>query len=300
MQTTTKTDWWREPLLHFLLIGGLLFGLYGWLESRSEQRDSQRVVVDEAALVSFLQFRAKQFDPPRFAAELAAMGEPQRQALIDEYIREEVLYREAVKLGMDREDYIIRRRMVQKLEFITRGLSEFGEPPSAEQLEAFYLQNQADYRQPADLTLTHLFYDAQRHSDARAAAQAELAAMGAQPLSFGEALGRGDHFPFHKNYVEKGRQVIANHFGSATAAALFDGLAAGELPVGKWFGPLQSAYGWHLFIAASYQPSALPSFADLQEKVAIDYRRSEEDRLQRAAIEAIIGQYQVEQRYAPQ
>ncbi len=297
MHSTTAARWWREPLLHFLLIGALFFAFYSWLASRDSGLDQQRVVVDEAALVSFMQFRAKQFDPPRFAAELVAMAAPQRQALIADYVREEVLYREALKLGMDREDYIIRRRMVQKLEFITRGLSEFEAAPSAEQLEAFYRQRGDDYRQPAELTLTHLFFDRERRSDARADAQAELAAVRAESLDFAAALGRGDHFPFHKNYVDKGRQVIANHFGSAAAADLFDGLAAATLPQNSWFGPLESAYGWHLVLVADYRPARLPSFAEVAERVALDYRRSEEDRLQRAAIDAIIDQYQVEQRY---
>jgi len=297
MHSTTAARWWREPLLHFLLIGALFFAFYSWLASRDSGLDQQRVVVDEAALVSFMQFRAKQFDPPRFAAELAAMAAPQRQALIADYVREEVLYREALKLGMDREDYIIRRRMVQKLEFITRGLSEFEATPSAEQVEAFYRQYGDDYQQPAEVTLTHLFFDRERRSDARADAQAELAAVRAESLEFAAALGRGDHFPFHKNYVDKGRQVIASHFGSAAAAELFDGLAAATLPQNSWFGPLESAYGWHLVLVANYRPARLPNFAEVAERVALDYRRSEEDRLQRAAIDAIIGQYQVEQRY---
>lgn len=299
MSANPKTRWWREPLLHFLLIGGLFFALYSWLDARSGEQLEQQIVVDEAALVSFMQFRAKQFDPPRFRAELAAMAAQPRQTLIDEYIREEVLYREALKLGMDREDYIIRRRMVQKLEFITRGLSEFEQSPSEQQLQTFFQQRQQQYRQPAELTLTHIFFDRERHGDARQMAQRELAQLELQPLDFAAALGRGDYFPFHKNYIEKSQQVIASHFGSAAASRLFEGLTGQQLPLQQWFGPIESAYGWHLFLVSHFQPSHLPAFAEVAAQVASDMRREQESELQQRAIDAIIQQYAIDYRYAP-
>jgi len=299
MTAQQKAHWWREPLFHFLLIGGLFFGLYSWLDERSGEREANRVVVDEAALVSFMQFRAKQFDPPRFIAQLAAMEAAARRNLIDDYIREEVLYREALKLGMDREDYIIRRRMVQKLEFITRGLSEFEQPPTEEQLLAFFTERREEYLQPAQISFTHLFFDRERRLDARADAQVELAVVRAEQLQFAQALGRGDHFPFHKNYIEKSQQVIASHFGSAAAKQLFAGLDGGQWQLAEWFGPIESAYGWHLFLVDRYSPSQLPSFNDVYDNIALDYRREAEATLQNHAIEAIIDQYDVVERYVP-
>lgn len=299
MSASQKASWWREPLFHFLLIGGLFFALYSWLDERSGEREASRVVVDEAALVSFMQFRAKQFDPPRFIAQLAAMEAASRRSLIDDYIREEVLYREALKLGMDREDYIIRRRMVQKLEFITRGLSEFEQPATDEQLQVFYDERREEYRQPAEISFTHLFFDRERRADARRDALAELAAVQAEQLQFAQALGRGDHFPFHKNYIEKSQQVVASHFGSAAAAQLFEGLDSGQWQPQQWFGPVQSAYGWHLFLVNRYRPSQLPSFSDVAASVALDFRREAEATLQNRAIDAIVDQYEVVERYAP-
>src|SRR5690606_15059644 len=115
----------RQPLLHFLALGVLLFALYDWRVGDAPESDAsaRHIVVTREALLDFIQYRARAFDDAAAVAQLDSMSAEQREALIDEYVREEALYREALALGMEQGDYIIRQRLVQKVEFLLENLA---------------------------------------------------------------------------------------------------------------------------------------------------------------------------------
>src|SRR3990172_7772281 len=117
----------RQPLLHFLLLGGAVFLLFEYFPVKSGiAPEARSIVIDREALLDFMQYRSQAFNRQYFAQQFDTMSQPDRQRLIDDLVREEVLYREALALHLNDNDYVIRRRLVQKLEFLTQGFITAG------------------------------------------------------------------------------------------------------------------------------------------------------------------------------
>ena len=108
----------REPLLHFLAAGVALFLVFEFVGDRDSELDPRTISVDREVLLTFMQFRLRSFDNNAASARLDNASESERAAFVEDFIREEALYREALGLGLDKDDYIIRRRLVQKVEFL--------------------------------------------------------------------------------------------------------------------------------------------------------------------------------------
>ena len=159
----------KDPLAHFLALGLALFALFAVLNPGGGPGDDPKLIkVDRAALLTFVQYRTKAFEPKLAAARLDAMAGKQLRQLIDAYVREEALHREAQALGLGRDDYVIKRRMIQKIDFLTQGFAEAVVTVSADDLKAWYKVNRERYRQPALITFTHVFFGTE-HRDAAAA-----------------------------------------------------------------------------------------------------------------------------------
>src|SRR5262245_15259443 len=121
----------REPLLHFLLLGGILFTLFGFTHhSAADLSSNKTITVDKEGLLNFLQYRSKAFETEYFTQQLDAMSPEERKNLVDQYVEEEMLYREARALGLEQGDYVIRQRLVQKMRYLIDDLTEGGAPPS--------------------------------------------------------------------------------------------------------------------------------------------------------------------------
>ena len=148
----------KEPLVHFLLLG-LGFFLLFEVVGGSEVQDSKTVVVDKGALLKHLQYQSKAFNAEVFEEKLKEMPSEELQNMIDNYVREEVLFREAVAMGMDREDYIIKQRLIQKVQFITEGVTEQVNELTEEQVLEYFEENRSDYYVPPYTTFTHVFFE---------------------------------------------------------------------------------------------------------------------------------------------
>jgi hypothetical protein len=283
----------REPLLHFLLAGGALYLLHGLFAVNGEDADSRHIVVDRPALLRFMQYQARAFEPESFAASFDAMGAAQRRQLIDQYVREEVLYREAQALGLTQGDYVMRQRLVQKMSFLLEAQPE-GEPAEIE-LQEYLKANEAMYRVEPSWTFTHVFVDPALHGGqqvAGRAARALLATLNARRAAFNDAPAYGDRFAFTQNYVERTTDFVASHFGAEFAAALQD------LPVDAtvWQGPLRSNHGWHLVMLTAHSPGRIPSLAEVRMRVQDDFLRERATALQEQALRALVDGYDVELR----
>jgi hypothetical protein len=148
----------KQPLLHFLLIGLGLFLIYNFTGKKgSEEVDSRTVVVDKETLLTFMQYRSKAFNQEEFEGRLENMSDEELRRLIDDYIREEVLHREALALNLGKDDYVIRRRLVQKLEFINQGFTEGSLNLSEKDVRQFFEMNKQDYYSEPHVTFTHVF-----------------------------------------------------------------------------------------------------------------------------------------------
>jgi hypothetical protein len=284
-------QWLREPLLHFLLAALLLYAGHAWLYPGA--RDAGRVIhVDRKALLDFLQYRARAFAPGAFATDLDALDPGARQALVDDYVREEALLREARALGLAEGDYVIRQRLVQRLGFVLEDAAAPATTADAVTLETWYQDHAEDYREPASYTFTHVFLDRARHGDAEAEALARktLAALETGHAGFADAARYGERFPFLLNYVERTDDFVRSHFGEGFLQSL-ERLAP---DAHRWQGPYRSDQGWHLVLLTAKQPARLPPLQDLRARVVDDWKREQTDAARRRAIDRIVAGYRIE------
>jgi hypothetical protein len=264
----------REPLVHFLLIGLVLFLAYARLNP--DTGDDFRIVVDEARVRDLSrQFEATWNRPPQ----------PQElQGLIDGYVEDEILYREGLALGLDEDDPVIRRRVRQKLEVISEELDS-GQAPAEADLAAYLAANPDSFRQPPLVTFEQLYLGPPGPVEERARRiEAALAALdaGADPARFGEQT------MLPRSGTRQPLDLVARSFGQEFAAQL------DILPVGGWQGPIASGFGLHLVRISAREPAQLPELAQVRQAVAREWeaerrRRSFEEHYRR-----LREQYQVQ------
>jgi len=284
-----------DPLVYFLALGLGLFMLFNLVASDEAAYDSKVINVDRDALLTFVQYRSRAFEPQAAAARLDGMSEEELKRLVSDYVREEALHREAKALGVDKNDYIIKRRMIQSIEFITDGFVTAAVDVSDDDIAAHYEANREDYYINPYVTFTHVFFDGERHGGdgTFALATAKLAELNEQQVPFSDAPGHGDRFPYFLNYVERDPQFVASHFGPEMAQAVL----ALEPAEATWHGPFESEYGMHLVQLSRKAEGRYPELADIEAVVRDDAERDAIAALKDIAIQAIVDTYEVRRSY---
>ena len=259
-------QWLREPLIHFLALGAALFILYGLVTGNDGRRATGDVIEISGAEIAYLtQNWARQWGRPPTPEELGG--------LVDEFVREEVLYREALAMGLDSDDTIVRRRLVQKLEFLAEDLAMYVDASDGE-LDEFFASRSDVYRIPARLSFTHIYFSPdQRGETAEADARRVLAALGGETEPPLRAPDRGDRFMLQYDYARQSPQDVERLFGSGFAEGLF------ALEPGSWQGPITSGYGMHLVRIDDRVEGRMPDLEEVRERVQIDF---DADRRRRA------------------
>ncbi|MDI9245342.1 peptidylprolyl isomerase [Marinobacter sp. CHS3-4] len=281
----------KDPLVHFTLAGMALFAGYYAVGGQEDQLDETTIVVDRSALLTFIQYRSKAFDAEQANEKLASMNEQKRKELIRDYVREEALFREAKLLGMMENDYIVRRRSVQKLEFIAQGVAERLGEVNDQELTAYFEKFRDDYYVSPSYSFTHVFIkDGVDNPELRA--KALLEKLNAERVGNADATPFGDRFLYHRNYVERTPDFIASHFGNRFK----DGLSQLEASVERWQGPIVSKYGLHLIKLNAYRPGRAPELAEVRHQVESDFLRWQKIQQQEVAIQGIVERYDVETR----
>jgi hypothetical protein len=278
----------KDPLTHFLAAGIALFALGS--AAKPAEDSKTEIVVDRAALLAHIQYRSKAFEPGAAEALLDGLSADARKTLIDDYVREEALDREAIALGLDAGDYVIRQRRVQKAEFLAEAAAQPAEPSVAE-VRTYFAARTAQYQSPPAATLTHVFVSAKERSEeeARAAALALLDQLQRDGAGFTDAPRYGDRFLFHKNYVERTDDYIRSQLGAVATAAAFDPAA----PLGEWSGPYASEHGEHLIFVTARAPARIPPLEEIEEIVRADLIEERRQQAIDAAIDAIVKRYRV-------
>jgi hypothetical protein len=287
----------REPLVHFLAIGLALFVLFGFVAPEDANLDSKTIVVDRNALLTFVQYRSKAFNPEVAASRLDALNETELQRLIDDYVREEALHREALALGMDDNDYVIKQRLIQSLKFITNGFVSSALDVSEKEVAGYYEENRDDYYVEPYATFTHVYFSSDRHGaeEARALAAAKLEQLNSENVPFSESTRHGDRFLYNVNYVERTEDFVASHFGRSMGARVFE-LEADDT---TWRGPFESAYGYHLVMLTKRVDGVQPPLEEIYDAVREDALRLALDRANDKAEQAIVDTYDVRMDYEP-
>ena len=266
----------REPLVRFLGLGAALFLVYALAGQDADDAPASIDIDRHEVRRLAAQWEAERRRPPT-EAELAA--------LIEERVREEVLYQEALALGLQRGDAVVRRHLAQKLSVAWADLAAVDQPDEAT-LAAHYEATQAHYRQVPELTLTHRYFSTgKRGAAARDDAQAALALLNA-----GESIA-DDPFRAAKALTLPDPSRLAQDFGAAFQDAV--AVAAQERRIGVWFGPVRSVHGWHAVRIHAYTEGGQQPLDAVRDEVHLDWQRGHIEREQARRYEALRARHTV-------
>jgi hypothetical protein len=248
----------REPLVHFMLLGAAIFAAYSLL-SRPTGAEPGKIVVTRGQLASMMESFTLIRQRPPTREEL--------EGLIRERVRQEVYYREALALGLDKDDLIIRRRLQQKMEFVSDDIAA-QTPPTDADLNT-YLQAHADkFRVEQQFTFRQLYLDPEKHGADLAPDAEELLAKLNRPGGDTGFVALGDPFPLDNNFTEVPASEVKKQFGEKFATTL------GGVSPGQWQGPVESAYGLHLVSVGERMEGRLPPLADVRDAVRHEWENA--------------------------
>jgi len=262
-----------EPMLHFLLIGVLLFAAYQWMAPGDSA--GNRIVVTQGVVDDLV--------TQHVAAKGREPSSTELNHLIESYVRDEILYREGVRLGLERDDIVVKRRVRQKIEMIAEEDASTRAPTDAD-LSAYLVANQARFVQPAIVTFEQVFIGESTSGRGVVHAVAvtrEALRKGADP----EELGKPTLLPHRMTRTPA--DLVARDFGAAFAAALE------KVPVGEWAGPIDSSFGAHYVRVSDRTPAAAPQLAAVRDHVVREWENERRQRARNDAYTKMRGEYQV-------
>jgi hypothetical protein len=252
----------REPLVHFLVIGAGLFLFWHFAGDRLG-RQPERIVITPGHVERLAQQWTRTHLRPPTAEELAG--------LVEQEIDEEVLYREAVAMGLDRNDLVIRKRLAVKMEFLTDDLAAAADP-TEEQLQTFLREHPDKFNVEPLTTFAQVYVDRSRRG-AGASAETErlLALLNDRAGPDWKTLG--DPLPLPSEYQAAAPAEVARRFGRAFPNRL------SALPVGRWSGPVESGYGLHLVLVRERTAGRLPPLNEARDAVLSEWRAAQREAL---------------------
>lgn len=262
----------REPLLHFTVIAAVIFALSA-LMIRTDQTDPQQIVITDGDLAQMLIAWRAQDRPQPSPAQIRNM--------LATKVHEEVLYREALAMGLDEDDVIIKRRLAQKMDFLAEDLSDL-RVPTREDLRDWLQTHPADFAEPPRVAFSHKYYSFDQHgTDTQAAAISALAAA-----STGVPKG-ADRFMYKGTYANQSPAQISAIFGQIFADTLFN-----QKP-GRWAGPIESGFGWHLVHIDSLIPGRVPALEKIEDQVTRSWVIAQREVVKGMAYEAMRDKYKI-------
>jgi len=244
----------REPLFHFLLLGAVVF----FIAERSGSigvPSGKKIVVTQSQIESIVVGFSRTWMRPPTQEEL--------QGLVNDYVRDEVLYREARTMGLDQDDVIVRRRMRQKFEFLVEDMAARTGPPSDQELEAYLRQHADKYSEEPSFGFEQIFFSREKRG---AFAEAEATAMLARLRGRGaiDIEKLGDAFLLPSQFKKTSAGETARLFGEKFTNELT------KVQLGTWAGPIESSYGLHLVRVNARIPEVAPPLANVRGSVLRD------------------------------
>ena len=258
--------WLSEPLVHFLILSGLLFGAYGW---------NNRGVGDEARVVRVTAAEVNWLAETWTGQWQRQPSEQELRGLVADYVKEEVLAREAKEIGLDENDTIVRRRLAQKMEFLVQDTARLAEP-GEDELRRLYHADMARYRTPARISFTQIFFKTE--TGARIGL-AQVALHGPAQL--------GDYTLLDRDYATLDEQTVSTLLGGQFAQQVF------ALEPDRWQGPIISAYGFHLVRVSGRESPMLRPFGEVRTQVLEDWHRAQQARANEQFYAGLLKKYEV-------
>jgi hypothetical protein len=265
-----------EPLLHFLLLGAALFAALSVASERGRMPD-EAIVVSAGKIEHLAALFARTWQRPPTREEL--------EGLIDDYVREEVAYREGQAVGLDLDDTIIRRRLRQKLEFVAEDLARQVEPTD-EELAAYLAAHPDDFRVEPRLAFRHVYLDAAARGGSIGSDTRDLlAALNGDPTIDASTLG--DRILLEPGYADVTTREIAGLLGGEFAAAVV------ALEPGTWHGPVPSGYGLHLVIVDERAEGRLPALDEARDQVRREWEHERRTETIDAFYRELLARYEI-------
>lgn len=264
----------HDPFVHFVVLGVVIFAAMQLL--RPTTQDVRITVRPDRIAQTF----ERQYGRYPAAAELSE--------LIDRYVREEIYFREGLALGLQQDDEIVRRRVVQKYEFLQQDTTLLAEPDTAA-LQAFFDSHRAAYATDERISFTHVYFRSDGNDDTSSLARAERVKRELTAVHAQRAPQAGDAFAELYDYAGLGADGLTRLFGSYPIVA-----AALHAPVGEWSGPFRSGYGWHLVLVTDKSPATTPPFEQVRGEVRDDFIAAERERRAATTLAELRKKYVIE------
>lgn len=267
----------REPLVHFLVLGLGLFLLFQWVgESGLERND--RIVVSSAQIERLAEGWTRTWQRPPTEQQLVG--------LVENHVREEILYREGLALGLDRDDTIIRRRMQQKMEFLFEDLLDQVKPTD-KALQTFLEENSETFRVDPQVAFSQVYLNRERRGEAGLRDAERLLAELERAGDETDAASLGDSILLPSDYPPTPQREVARLFGREFAAGIL------EIEPGRWSGPIGSGYGLHLVLVRERVEERLPELAEVRDVVQREWLAERRKKANEAFYEGLRSRYTV-------
>ena len=266
----------REPLLHFLLLGAGLFIAYGLVPKSSG--DAASIVISRGQVENLVSGFTRTWQRAPTQQELSD--------LLAEHVREEVYYREALVLGLDRDDTVVRRRLRQKMEFVSNDVVAQSQPTEAE-LTAYLQSHPEKFRTPDQFAFNQVYLDPAKHGEHLARDAEQLLARLNHDSGAKDSTDLGDAIMLESSYTNVSTNDVASQFGAGFSAKL-----AGLTP-GHWQGPVESGYGVHLVLLREHAPGHLPELTQARDAVAREWTNARRLEANEKFFQQLLKRYRV-------
>jgi len=271
-----------EPLVQFFILGLLLFFLTSYVRQHRDKQSREIVVDNERIGLMVMNFKTQTGDLP---------NKTQLDAMIENYIREEISYREAKKLGLDKDDEIIRRRLSQKFDFLQTDLAD-DKQPLEEDLKEFYAKHQELFQTETTVSFSHVYFSTDNGTDIKAKQKAIDVLAQLRKRKVHRAPEKGDRFPLQYDYTDQSVIDIQQNFGDTSILdALF------KAPINTWVGPVRSGYGWHLIFISKRNKAIEIPFASIKEDVKIKWLETTKESQNKKTFDKLEEKYIIKRLY---
>jgi len=265
----------KEPFFHFILIGIALFFFYGMVTKQTSSKNT--ILINDFDVSSIIASWEMQWKRPPTEKEL--------QNLIAQNIKQEIFYQEALKMNLDHNDEIIKRRLSQKMQFLSNDIAAMIEPDD-EDLKAYYKEHSDKYLTPPSYSLYQITFSPDKRKDNYIDALETLKQF--PNATFDEMKDWGDSLPFAYYF----KNVNANELGLQLGSKFPAALESQEL--NKWVGPIPSGFGYHLVYITEKTEPLLPDINTIKDAVLRDYEYDNQKEVNELIYKELKKKYDIE------
>ena len=262
----------REPIIQFVFIGSLLLCVDILRNPDDYRVSNNEIIVTDAALTNFMQQRAKIFNSEEAIEVYKQLTVDQKEKLKNDFFHQEALYREALSNNFDKNDPIIKRRLVQKVDYLSQGFYDEVPVIQQEELDRYFQSYKENYRRPALITFTHVFLKSSGNNASYSKAELLLDELNNNKVPFEQSGLFGERFLYNRNYVNREMSEIESHFGDNFKNVIFSYDISSSIEP-SWLGPIESKFGWHLVLVTKVSKAYIPDFEMIESDIRSDLYR---------------------------